>query len=203
MTQKQIFHSTLLLFSIFIFIDGFRLFIDVLPKLFPFIADGLYDFYKEMKWPLPSFYSVSYILPILLPSITTIALAGLVFYKACDLAAWLFPEATNAPLIIHLQPEEWLRWGITLIGIFLLSWLTIPSLLTTIFHPLIMNSLPAIDTDKPGMALLHNMYWPSFIGNIGRFLIQGSFGLMCVLFAPRLAAWIMRIQKHPPPSQNQ
>lgn len=203
MTQRHLIHSLLIVFSIYLCIDGFRLFIDVLPKLFPSIADSLYYFHKEQKWTLPSFSSVSYILPLLLPSLTTIAFAGLVFFKASDLAAWLFPEAKNSPLIIHLQPEEWLRWGITLIGIFLLGWLTIPSLLTTIFHPLVMNFFPDMDTEKPYMAFVHGMFWSSFIGNIGRFLIQGSFGIVCLLFAPRLAGWIIHIQKSPQPIQGE
>ena len=203
MAQRQLFHSMLMLFSIFIFIDGFRLFIDVLPKLIPSIANSLHDFYKEMKWPLPSFSSVSYILSLLLPFLATIALAGLVFYKANNLAVWFFPEASNSPLVVYLQPEEWLRWGITLIGIFLLGWLTIPSLLSTIFHPLVMNFFPDLDTEKPYMAMVHGMYWSSFVGNVARFLILGSFGLVCLLYAPRLATWIIRIQKHPLSSPNQ
>lgn len=203
MTQRQIFHAMVILFSVYICIDGFRLFIDVLPKLFPSIADSLFDFYKEQKWPLPSFSSASYILPLLLPSLTTLSLASLIFFKASALATWLFPETNNSPLIIHLQPEEWLRWGITLIGIFLISWITIPSLLSTIFHPLVMNFFPAIDTGKPDMSFVHAMYWKSFFGNIGRFLIQGSFGLVCLLFAPRLAIWIIRIQKSFQPVQGE
>ena len=82
MTQRQLFHSLLILFSILIFIDGFRLFIEIHPKLVPSFADSLYAFSKKGGWPLPS---VSYILPPLLPSLTTLGLASLVFYKAGDL----------------------------------------------------------------------------------------------------------------------
>lgn len=203
MTLRQLFHALLILFSIFIFIDGFRLFIDVLPKLFPFIAESLYDFNKQMKWTLPSFSSVSYILPLLLPFLATIALASLVFRKACDFATGLFPEAINSPIMMHIQPEEWVRWGLTLIGIFLLGWLTIPAFLSTIFHPLVMIFFSDIDTGKPEIALIHGWYWSSFVGNIARFLIQGSFGIVCLLYAPRLAAWIIRVQKHPKPTLNE
>ncbi len=200
MTQRQLFHALLILFSIFIYIDGLRLFIEVLPKLAPSFAESLYDFSKEGGWPLPS---ASYIFPPLLPSLSTLGLASLVLYKASDLATWLFPESTNSPLIIQLQPEEWLRWAITLIGIFLLGWLTIPSLLSIIFHPLVMNFYPELAKKKPDMAFIQAWYWEFFIGNVGRFLLQGSFGLVCLLFAPRLAAWIIRIQKYPKPSQSQ
>ncbi len=200
MTQRQLFHSLLVLFSILIFIDGFRLLIEILPKLIPSFADSLDAFSKKGGWPLPS---VSYILPLLLPSLTTLALGSIVFYKARDLATWLFPESTNSPLLIHLQPEEWLRWGITLIGIFLLGWLTIPSLLNILFHPLVMNFFPELVKEKPDMAFIEAWYWKFVIENAARFLIQGSFGLVCLLFAPRLAAWVIRIQKYPPSSQHQ
>ena len=147
--------------------------------------------------------SASFILPLLLPSLITLALASLVFYKTNDLATWLFPEDSNSSLMIHLQTEEWLRRGITLIGIFVIGWLSVPSLLSTIFSPAMMSIFPMIYQKKEHMEFLDTMYWETFIGNIVRFLIQGSFGVVCLLFAPRLAAWIIRIQKHPQSSQPQ
>jgi len=200
MTQRQLFHALLVVFSIYLCFDGFRLFISVLPKLVPAIGDSLFDFYKQGKWPLPS---PSFILPLLLPSLITLALASLVFYKTNDLATWLFPEDSNSSLIIHLQTEEWLRWGLTLIGIFVIGWLAVPSLLSTIFSPAMMSFFPMIYQKKQHMEFLDTIYWEMFIGNIVRFLIQGSFGVVCLLFAPRLAAWIIRIQKHPRSSQPQ
>ncbi len=170
------------------------------PLLAPSFAESLYDFSKKGGWPLPS---ASYIFPPLLPSLTTLGFASLVLYKASDLANWFFPEANNSPLVVYLQPEEWLRWAITLVGIFLLGWLTIPSLLNIIFHPLVMNFYPELAKEKPDMAFMQAWYWKFFIKNVGRFLLQGSFGLMGLLLAPRLAAWIIRIQKHPPPSSDQ
>ncbi len=92
----------------------------------------------------------------LLPSLTTLGFASLALYKANDLATWLFPECINSPLIIQLQPEEWLHVAITLIGIFLLGWLTIPSLLSIIFHPLVMNFYPELTKKKPDMTFVQD-----------------------------------------------
>ncbi len=200
MTQRQLFHALLILFSFYLFLDGFRLFINVLPELFPLIEKSLYHFSREGGWPLPS---ASRLIPPLLPSLTTLGLTSLIVLKASDLAMWLFPEASNSPLLFHLQPKDCLRWGITLIGIFLLGWLTIPSLLNIIFHPLVMNFYPELAKKKPDMAFIQDWYWQLFIGSFGRLLLQGSFGLVCLIFAPRLAAWIIRIQKHPKAPQSE
>ncbi len=197
MTQRQLFHALLILFSFYLFLDGLKLFINVLPELFPLVEESLYDFSREGVWPLPA---ASRIIPPLLPSLTTLGLTSLIVHKANDLAMWLFPEASNAPLIFHLKPEECLRWGITLIGIFLLGWLTIPPLFSIIFHPLVINFYTEFAKEQPDMAFVQDWYWELFIENVGRLLLQGSFGLMCLLYAPRLAAWIIRIQKHPKPS---
>ena len=200
MTQRQLFHALLILFCFYLFLDGFRLFINVIPELLPAIEKSLYNFSREGGWPLPT---VSYLLPRLVPALTTLGLTSLILLKASDLATWLFPEASNAPLIFHLKPEECLRWGITLLGIFLLGWLTLPSLISTIVHPLVMLFAPPIDPGKTDLAFIDNMYWSSFIRNIANSLILGSFGLICLLFAGPLAAWIIRIQKHPKPSRNE
>ncbi len=201
MTQRHLFHFMLILFSIYLCIEGIRFFIDVLPKFFLGTSDSPFDLFKALKH---SFASTSDILPFLLPSLT-ILMASSIFLKAKNLSTWLFPESNNFPLLIHLQPEEWLRWSITLIGIFLIGWITIPAISTVIFQPLVMTFYPEpeIDSRKADIAFIHGIYWSSFIRSIGHVLIQGSFGLMCLLFAPRLAAWIIRIQKHPKTPQNQ
>ncbi len=203
MNQRQFFHSTLLLFSVFLFTSGFGLLADISPQFLPWIKFGLSDFYAVMRWKMPAFSSASHIVPLLLPFLTNIGFAILIFFKANDLASKFFHEDSQSSLLIQLRPEECLRWGITLIGLFLLVWITLPSLFTTVFHPLVMNSFPNLKSENPDMDFVHAMYWKSFLGNIGRFLIQGSFGVVCLLFAPRLAAWIIRIQKHPRSSQPQ
>lgn len=200
MTQRHLFQFMLILFSMYLCIEGIRLFIDILPKLFLGTSDSPFDLFKALK---PSFSSTSDILPFLLPSLT-ILMASSVFLKANNLATWLFPETNNSPLLIQLQPEEWLRWGITLVGIFLIGCVTIPAISTVIFQPLVMTFYPEpeIDSRKADIAFIDGIYWSSFIRSIGHIIIQGGFGLACMLFAPRLAAWIIRIQKHPKPSQN-
>ncbi len=203
MNQRQFFHSSLIVFSVYLFISGFGLLAEAAPQLLPWLNFGLRDFYAVMRWQTPAFSSASYIVPLLLPSLTSIGFAILIFFKASDLTTKVFPRDQNSPLWIHLQPEEWLHWCITLIGIFLIGWITVPAISSSLFHPLVMNFFPDIDTEKSNMAFIHDMYWSSLVGNIARFLIQGSFGLVCLLYAPRLAAWIIRIQKHPKPTLNE
>ena len=200
MNQRQLFHALLILFSFYLFLDGFRLFINVIPELIPSIEKSLYHFTREGGWPLPS---ASSLLRPLLPSLTTLGLTSLILHKTSDLATWFFPDSTNSPLIFHLKPEECWRWGITLIGIFVLGWLTIPSFLSTIFNPTIMTFFPIIYQKSAHKEFINTMYGEIFIENVGRFLSQGSFGLVCLLFAPRLAAWIIRIQKHPKAPQGE
>ena len=190
-----------MVFSIYLSIEGMRLFIDVLPKLFLGASDSPFELLKTLK---PSFSSTSDILPFLLPSLTLL-IASLVFLKSNSMAAWLFPEANNSPLIFQLQQEEWLRWSITLVGIFLIGWVTIPAFSTVVFQPFVMTFYPEpeVNSGKAEVAFVHGMYWSSFIRNIGHVLIQGSFGVVCLVFAPRLAAWIIRIQKYPKPTLNE